>query len=156
MIGPILDHFDEDRADVYVSHEHIADPGSPAHYGFPVPPSRVGTAESYGLTVLAYILGSDVDVLGLLDLESLHLALHAARIAVASHDVLPLAVDRISAVTMAIHAYIGRLESASKIVESGATVAPTTAPDTDDTDGGSKVRNHAAPIAPAPSFALEF
>lgn len=75
----------------------------PTVTGWPAPPARAGrTAEGFGLSVLAYILSTDLLVYGFLSDEDLQLADHAARIAVSSRDILPVAVDRISAVRMTI------------------------------------------------------
>lgn len=136
--GLTPDPFDEDRADLA--------------FGFPdVPDVSRMTAETAGLTVLLFILSSDVDVYGLLSLESLQLAEHAARIAVSAHDVTPIAVDRISAVRMRL---IRSIATLSKPVDTAIVSGPQPVKPS---DGSRPVRPIAVPVQPiTPSSAIRF
>lgn len=139
----LAEPFDSDRAEVYVSHEHVAD--SPEVFGFPSPPSSEDhfDIESYGLALLRYILSADVEVYGLISTVGLQAAEYSARLAVGHSDVEPIAVDRISAVRMRIAAVLATRIVAESTVN---TIAPPIVSPVQ--DGGQTSRTVDRPIVP--------
>jgi len=98
---------------------------------FPDPPSERGlTAEQFGLAVILYIMAGlsadqPCELYGLLSDRALQLAEHAARIAVSAPCIEPIAVDRISAVRMRIHAVLQvRALDAAIVTNAPAIVQP--------------------------------
>jgi hypothetical protein len=118
---------------------------------FPAPPA-LAPMPGYGLAVLLYLMNADVYLFGMVDDHALQCADHSALIAVASREILPLAVDRISAVRMEIRAVLARRAHERRHENAQPLSAPPSS--VDDVTGGSKVVAQPRPLAPAPSDAI--
>jgi hypothetical protein len=110
------------------------------------------TRQQYGLRALAFVLATNVTAT--LDDDALALADHVYPIAIAAHDILPIAVDRLSAARLAI---LASLKARKALDREQTPDSPTAVPSArqETPDGGTKVPTHPTPTPqPPPPFAL--
>lgn len=144
---PATGHLCDECADARDAHTEALQ--YPLYPPSPVPAVNGRDAYAYGIALLLYVLQMQpVEVYGLLSDSQLELTLHCSQYAITARDILPLAVDRLSAVRTRLAAV---LASRMVLVQASTSTSTPTANPADRPNTGPMARLQPTPYSRPPA-----